>query len=191
MIGLPDGWRRALSSRNKPYYYNATMDQPESQWECPEFAHENAWLNGEVDAIHTESTNIHIVTTWEETLLVVWGRRTNMLLRGHVSLYEHRLRAWNTLCYMFHHISLGVYVLVLDGKLRAFVPFVNNNYTNTWTSHLRFPNSTLTDFFLDCAERSGDCRHLQTVDRWVRDGTTLYSSIWHRKHEFKLNTSIT
>ena len=133
MIGLPDGWRRALSSRNKPYYYNATMDQPESQWECPEFAHENAWLNGEVDAIHTESTNIHIVTTWEETLLVVWGRRTNMLLRGHVSLYEHRLRAWNTLCYMFHHISLGVYVLVLDGKLRAFVPFVNNNYTNTST----------------------------------------------------------
>lgn len=38
----------------------------------------------------------------------------------------------NTLRYLYVHMRCGVFVSVRDGGVRAFVPFVNRQYTNTW-----------------------------------------------------------
>jgi len=38
----------------------------------------------------------------------------------------------NTLRYLFFHMKCGIYVMIRDGKLRIFSPFVNRDYRNTW-----------------------------------------------------------
>ena len=43
---------------------------------------------------------------------------------------------YNTLKYLFYHMKCGIYVMIRDGKLRIFSPFVNSNYRNTWGDKL-------------------------------------------------------
>ena len=38
----------------------------------------------------------------------------------------------NTLKYLFFHMRCGIYVMIRNGKLRIFCPFVNSSYRNTW-----------------------------------------------------------
>ena len=38
----------------------------------------------------------------------------------------------NTLKYLFFHMKCGIFVMIRDGKLRIFAPFVNSDYRNTW-----------------------------------------------------------
>jgi hypothetical protein len=38
----------------------------------------------------------------------------------------------NTLKYLFFHMKCGIFVMIRNGKLRIFAPFVNSNYRNTW-----------------------------------------------------------
>ena len=42
----------------------------------------------------------------------------------------------NTLKYLFFHMKCGIFVMIRDGKLRIFAPFVNSNYRNTWGDKL-------------------------------------------------------
>ena len=42
----------------------------------------------------------------------------------------------NTLKYLFHHMKCGIFVMIRDGKLRIFAPFVNPDYRNTWGDKL-------------------------------------------------------
>ena len=42
----------------------------------------------------------------------------------------------NTLKYLFYHMKCGIYVMIRDGKLRIFAPFVNSDYRNTWGDKL-------------------------------------------------------
>lgn len=42
----------------------------------------------------------------------------------------------NTLKYLFHHMKCGIFVMIRDGKLRIFAPFVNSDYRNTWDGAL-------------------------------------------------------
>mmetsp|Transcript_31554 Transcript_31554/g.60262 ORF Transcript_31554/g.60262 Transcript_31554/m.60262 type:complete len:646 (-) Transcript_31554:206-2143(-) len=42
----------------------------------------------------------------------------------------------NTLLYLFHHMKCGIFVMIRDGKLRIFAPFVNSDYRNTWGGKL-------------------------------------------------------
>ena len=169
-IGLPDGWYRALSSENKPYYY--TREPESAQWECPRLRHENQWLNGDIatEDIYTEHSDVHTITTWEEALVAIWGRRINVCTRRHV--HDHSLPAWNTLCYLFHHIGCGVYVLIVGGTLEAFVPFINHNYHNTWSKHVEFPTSTLLEFVLQ-DHSPGPAKK---VEEWRADGCDVYAT---------------
>lgn len=38
----------------------------------------------------------------------------------------------NTLKYLFFHMKCGIFVMIRNGKLRIFAPFVNSDYRNTW-----------------------------------------------------------
>jgi hypothetical protein len=42
----------------------------------------------------------------------------------------------NTLKYLYHHMKCGIFVMIRNGKLRIFAPFVNSDYRNTWGKHL-------------------------------------------------------
>lgn len=42
----------------------------------------------------------------------------------------------NTLKYLFYHMKCGIFVMIRDGKLRIFAPFVNSDYRNTWEGKL-------------------------------------------------------
>ena len=40
---------------------------------------------------------------------------------------------WNTLRYMYFHMRCGIYVCIRNNRVVAFAPFVNPEYTNTWS----------------------------------------------------------
>mmetsp|Transcript_1135 Transcript_1135/g.2786 ORF Transcript_1135/g.2786 Transcript_1135/m.2786 type:complete len:283 (-) Transcript_1135:1370-2218(-) len=42
----------------------------------------------------------------------------------------------NTLKYLYYHMKCGIFVMIRDGKLRIFAPFVNSDYRNTWGGKL-------------------------------------------------------
>mmetsp|Transcript_29881 Transcript_29881/g.50865 ORF Transcript_29881/g.50865 Transcript_29881/m.50865 type:complete len:687 (-) Transcript_29881:112-2172(-) len=42
----------------------------------------------------------------------------------------------HTLKYLFYHMKCGIFVMIRDGKLRIFAPFVNSDYRNTWGDKL-------------------------------------------------------
>mmetsp|Transcript_24651 Transcript_24651/g.41985 ORF Transcript_24651/g.41985 Transcript_24651/m.41985 type:complete len:682 (+) Transcript_24651:158-2203(+) len=43
---------------------------------------------------------------------------------------------YNTLKYLFYHMKCGIFVMIRDGKLRIFAPFVNSDYRNSWGGKL-------------------------------------------------------
>jgi hypothetical protein len=51
----------------------------------------------------------------------------------------------NTLRYLYVHMRCGVFVSVRDGGVRAFVPFVNRQYTNTWHARAVFVDPRRSD----------------------------------------------
>lgn len=53
----------------------------------------------------------------------------------------------NTLKYLFFHMKCGIYVMIRDGKLRIFCPFVNKDYRNTWSEHLRIEGDGKLDTY--------------------------------------------
>ena len=70
---------------------------------------------------------IPIMKRWSDVRNILWGRRYQF--RNH--LYDPQ-PVWNTLCYTFHHMRCAIYVLVVDGRLAAFIPFCNMHYENNW-----------------------------------------------------------
>lgn len=53
----------------------------------------------------------------------------------------------NTLKYLFFHMKCGIYVMIRNGKLRIFAPFVNNDFRNTWSEHLRLEGDGTLDSY--------------------------------------------
>lgn len=48
----------------------------------------------------------------------------------------------NTLRYLFFHMKCGIFVMIRRNKLVMFVPFVNKDYTNTWSNHMKLDLSS-------------------------------------------------
>lgn len=47
----------------------------------------------------------------------------------------------NTLKYTFYHMKCGIYVMIRQGQVVIFAPFVNRHYTNTWGDALKLDSS--------------------------------------------------
>jgi len=50
----------------------------------------------------------------------------------------------NTFDYLFNHMRSGIYVMVRKSKVVIFAPFVNKDYTNTWSENIKFDSSDNT-----------------------------------------------
>lgn len=53
----------------------------------------------------------------------------------------------NTLKYLFFHMKCGIFVMMRDGKLRIFAPFVNSDYRNTWGDQLQLEGDGSLDSY--------------------------------------------
>jgi hypothetical protein len=53
----------------------------------------------------------------------------------------------NTLQYLFFHMKCGIYVMIRNGQLRIFAPFVNIDFRNTWSEHLRLEGDGTLDSY--------------------------------------------
>lgn len=53
----------------------------------------------------------------------------------------------NTLKYLFLHMKCGIFVMIRDGKLRIFAPFVNSEYRNTWGDKLKLEGDGSLDSY--------------------------------------------
>lgn len=53
----------------------------------------------------------------------------------------------NTLKYLFYHMKCGIFVMIRDGKLRIFAPFVNSDYRNTWGGQLKLEGDGSLDSY--------------------------------------------
>jgi hypothetical protein len=53
----------------------------------------------------------------------------------------------NTLRYLFFHMKCGIYVMIRNGQLRIFAPFVNIDFRNTWSEHLRLEGDGTLDSY--------------------------------------------
>ena len=49
----------------------------------------------------------------------------------------------NTFRYMFHKFKKGIYVRILDNKLRTFLPFSNANFVNEWSDNIKVPDDSI------------------------------------------------
>lgn len=109
---------------------------------------------------------------------VVAALRARLDLPMHARMNRQSTR--NTLSYLFHHMRCGIYVMIRAGQLRMFVPFVNKDYTNTWSEALRW-KSPSGDLGQDVAgyyeqkERAGGRREnvIPDVAQWWANGNIV------------------
>ena len=151
MIGLPLDWDTATSTQGKTYYYNTNTH--ETTWDCPPLEAPNDWWYGKrTDDFFNPQERMDVVSSWEDVLIYLWGRRVNIEFQR-ASLSDP-MPVWNTLCYLFFHVRCGVYCLVHEGELKAFMPFCNTTeFTNT-LDHIQLPTLTLDSFLQEYATRA-------------------------------------
>jgi hypothetical protein len=73
----------------------------------------------------------------------------------------------STLRYLFFHMRCGIYVLIKDGQLAMFVPFVNTDYRNNWADHLHLDTGDGTEGE-SALEPGAVGRYYRRKSRWFR-----------------------
>ena len=53
----------------------------------------------------------------------------------------------HTLKYLFFHMKCGIFVLIRNGQLRIFAPFVNKDYRNTWGDQIKLEGDNSLDTY--------------------------------------------
>lgn len=64
----------------------------------------------------------------------------------------------NTFRYIFHKFKKGIFVKIVDNKLRVFLPFSKAKYTNEWSEQIKVDKSkygTMNDFIRRISEAEG------------------------------------
>lgn len=84
----------------------------------------------------------------------------------------------NTFNYIFNKFKKGIYVKILDNKLRVFLPFSKNEYVNEWGDRMKVkPPGNLLNFFSDISEKQGYKFREKSVNtnpfRWVGNGALI------------------
>lgn len=84
----------------------------------------------------------------------------------------------NTLKYLFFHMKCGIYVMIRDGQLRIFAPFVNDDYRNTWAGHLRVEGDGTLDSYY--TQKAGLYREEQIEpdrSKWWANGNIICNEL--------------
>lgn len=58
-------------------------------------------------------------------------------------LYDliNKVSDFNTLLYMFNHISSGIFVKIKNNKIKAYIPFENKYFKNNWSKNIKLDKS--------------------------------------------------
>ena len=84
----------------------------------------------------------------------------------------------STLRYLFFHMRCGIFVKIVGGRLRMFVPFVNQDYENTWGHQLQLCGGRGVREYYD-SKRSVNARGfrrenvLQDKSKWWANGNII------------------
>ena len=84
----------------------------------------------------------------------------------------------NTLKYLFFHMKCGIYVMIHNGELRIFAPFVNVEYKNTWADHLRIEGDGTLDSYY--TQKAGLYREEQIEPdraKWWANGNIICNEL--------------
>lgn len=84
----------------------------------------------------------------------------------------------NTLRYLFFHMKCGIYVMIRNGELRIFAPFVNVEYKNTWAEHLRIEGDGTLDSYY--TQKAGLYREEQIEPdraKWWANGNIICNEL--------------
>jgi hypothetical protein len=76
----------------------------------------------------------------------------------------------NTFRYIFNKFKKGIYIKILDNKLRCFLPFSKANYFNEWSNFIHFDKSrfeSMADFIKYCAKCQGIIIEDKKINKFV------------------------
>uniref|UniRef100_A0A6V2ELU9 Glycosyl transferase CAP10 domain-containing protein n=2 Tax=Ditylum brightwellii TaxID=49249 RepID=A0A6V2ELU9_9STRA len=88
----------------------------------------------------------------------------------------------NTLKYLFFHMKCGIFVMIRNGELRIFAPFVNGDYRNTWGDILKLEGDDSLDTYY--SKKAGLYREEQVErDRfkWWANGNIICNELTQDK----------
>jgi hypothetical protein len=84
----------------------------------------------------------------------------------------------NTLKYLFFHMKCGIFVMIRDGKLRIFAPFVNKDYRNSWGDRLKLEGDESLDSYY--SQKAGHYRE-ESIERdrskWWANGNIICNEL--------------
>jgi hypothetical protein len=92
----------------------------------------------------------------------------------------------NTLRYLFFHMKCGIYVMIRNGKLRIFAPFVNVDYRNTWADKLCLEGDGTLDSYY--THKAGLYREEQVEpdrSKWWANGNIICNELTKEQDKSK------
>jgi hypothetical protein len=75
-------------------------------------------------------------------------------------------------------MKFGIFVMIHDGELRIFAPFVNVEYTNTWAEHLKIEgDGTLDSYYTQKSGRYRDEQIELDKTKWWANGNIICNEL--------------
>lgn len=87
----------------------------------------------------------------------------------------------NTFRYIFNKFKKGIFVKIVNNKLKVFLPFSNANYTNEWSHKIKIPDHSVFKYISKIDGREYNEKSLNIFKN------TWYSNNCLIRHEFPLN----
>ena len=100
-------------------------------------------------------------------------------LRSRLDLPIHKSMciqsSFNTLHYMFFHMRCGIYVMIRNNEVVIFCPFVNKDYTNTWSHMLNIDseNNSIENYFRDKSKNGKTENYIEDISKWWANGNII------------------
>jgi len=87
----------------------------------------------------------------------------------------------NTFRYIFNKFKKGIFVKIVNNKLKVFLPFSNANFTNEWSHKIKIPDSSVFKYISRIDGREYNEKSLNIFKN------TWYTNNCLIRHEFPLN----
>jgi len=87
----------------------------------------------------------------------------------------------NTFRYIFNKLKKGIFVKIVNNKLKVFLPFSNANYTNEWSHKIKIPDNSVFKYISKIDGRDYNEKSLNIFKN------TWYTNNCLIRHEFPLN----
>lgn len=104
----------------------------------------------------------------------------------------------NTFEYLYHHMRCGIFVKIHQGRLAIFAPFVNPDYRNTWSQHVKFREGSLDEYEIHKERVTGKRENvIRDTSKWWLNGNIVCNvpspQVWgdsflHQLHDMLIQT---